>query len=105
MGKPPEFPRGQRLGLIVLAALGLIGVNAVFLYGALFVPGAYEAATSNPVAVAFMVEAALLVVALAWLFERWKVSRIGWLGFVGLALVGSLAFAVPVALLFPRRES
>lgn len=104
MRHPVTFSRAERSGLIVLAALGLIGVNGVFLYGAFFVPGAYEAATTNPVAVAFMIEAALLVVALAWLFERWRVSRIGWIGFVLLAFVGSLAFAVPVALLFPRRE-
>ncbi len=51
-------------------------------------------------------EALVLVAALGYLFGRWGVSRLGWGWFVFLSLLGSLAFAIPVALLyFPARPA
>ncbi len=55
-------------------------------------------------AAVFMVEALVLVGVFAYLFERWEVSRLGWGWFVFLSLLGSMAFAIPVVLLFPRRD-
>ena len=46
----------------------------------------------------------VLVGFLAWLLRKWGVSRLGWGWFVLLSFLGSLAFAIPVVLLFPRRE-
>ncbi len=62
------------------------------------------AAWTNPLAAAFMVEAMVLVGVFAYLFQRWGVSRLGWGWFVFLSLLGSMAFAIPVVLLFPRRD-
>lgn len=55
---------------------------------------------TNPVAVAFMVEALLLTGALAYLLRKGEVARLsaGW--FIILALAGGLAFALPVVLLW-----
>ena len=58
---------------------------------------------TDPPAAAFIVEALALVGVLAYLFERRGVSRLGWGWFVVLSLLGSLAFVIPVVLLFPRR--
>src|SRR5688572_19290757 len=99
-----EYSRAERLWLMVLAAAGLFGINGVFLWCLYARPGTIEAALSNPLALAFVVEAMLLVVTLAWLFRKWRLSRLGWGWFVALSLLGSLAFAIPVALLLPRRD-
>ena len=99
-----DYTRAERLWLWALAAFGLIGVNGVFLWTLLFRPGTMREALANPITIAYSLEALVLVAALAWLFRRWGVSRLGWGWFVLLSLLGSLAFAIPVALLFPRRE-
>ena len=99
------FGRGERIALWTLAGVGLFGLNGIFLYGLFVRPELHEAAVRNPVALTFMVEAILLMLLLAWLFHRWRLTRIHWLGFVALSMLGSLAFAVPLALLFPRREA
>ncbi|HJR52087.1 MAG TPA: hypothetical protein VJ982_00090 [Gemmatimonadota bacterium] len=100
-----EYSRAERISLWLLAAVGLIGINGAFLWTLYARPGALDAALRNPLAIAFMIEAMLLVVALAWLFRKVGLTRLGWGWFVVLALVGSLAFAVPVALLTPRRSA
>jgi hypothetical protein len=99
-----DYTRTERLWLWALAALGLLGVNGVFLWTLFARPDIMREALANPITIAYSVEALALVAALAWLFRRWGVSRLGWGWFVLLSLVGSLAFAIPVALLFPRRE-
>jgi hypothetical protein len=99
----PELSPAERIGLIVLAIVSLVGINGVFLWSMTNRPDALQEAMVNPVSAAFMVEALVLVVLLAWLFRKWSVSRLGWGWFVLLSFVGSLAFAIPIALLFPRR--
>ena len=94
----------ERFWLAALGVFGFIVVNGAFVYGMLFQPDALTAAWTNPIAAAFMVEAMVLVGVFAYLFERWEVSRLGWGWFVFLSLLGSMAFAIPVVLLFPKRE-
>jgi hypothetical protein len=103
MRYPIDYTRAERFWLIVLGVFGFLVVYGAFAYGMLFEPDALEMALSNPVAAAFIVEALILVGVLAYLFERWGVSRLGWGWFVVLSLLGSMAFAIPVVLLFPRR--
>jgi hypothetical protein len=99
-----DYTRAERLWLWALAAFGLIGVNGVFLWILFARPEIMREALANPITIAYSAEALALVAALAWLFRKWGVSRVGWGWFVVLSLVGSLAFAIPVALLFPRKE-
>jgi len=98
-----DYTRGERLWLWALAAFGLLGVNGVFLWTLLARPEIMREALANPITLAYSAEALALVAALAWLFRKWGVSRVSWGWFVVLSLVGSLAFAIPVALLFPRK--
>jgi hypothetical protein len=100
-----EYSRAERFCLILLGAVGLLGINGVFLWSMYARPDAIKAALANPLALAFVVEAMLLVATLAWLFRKWGLTRLGWGWFVALSLAGSLAFAIPVALLLPRRGS
>jgi hypothetical protein len=103
MRHPIEYTRTERFWLAVLGAFGFLVVNGAFAYGLLCKPDAVVSALTNPVAAAFIVEALVLVGVFAYLFERWGVSRLNWGWFVVLSLVGSMAFAVPVVLLFHRR--
>jgi hypothetical protein len=98
-----EYSRAERFSLMLLGAVGLLGINGVFLWSLYARPGAVREALENPVALALGIEAMLLVVTLAWLFRKWGLTRLGWGWFVMLSLAGSLAFAIPVALLLPRR--
>ena len=99
-----EFTRSERLYLLVLAIVGLLGINGMFVWAMLARPEAVRDGLANPLALAFGAEAALLLVTLAWLFRKRRLTRLHWGWFVVLSLLGSLAFAVPVALLLPPRD-
>ncbi|VTR98960.1 hypothetical protein [Tuwongella immobilis] len=105
MRHPIEYTRTERWALIALAVVGFLAVNGAFLAGLLFHREWLMEAMSNPVALAFIGEALLLVGVFAYLFERWGVSRLHWGWFVGLSLLGSMAFAIPIVLLFPKESA
>ena len=96
-----ELTRTARLGLAALAAVGFLGVNGVFVYGAVIRPAWMTEALGNPFAAAFIAEALILVGLFAWLFRRFGVTRLHGGGFVVLSLLGSQLFSIPVALLMP----
>ena len=60
---------------------------------------------SNPLALAFISEALVLVGVVAYLLSKWGVSRMSWQWFVILSLLGSIAFALPVVLLWNRGKT
>ena len=103
MRPPIEYAKAERFSLIVLGVFGFLGINGAFVYGLLVRTDAMTAALSNPLAAAFIVEALVLVGMFAYLFERWGVSKLGWGWFVFLSLLGGMAFAIPIVLLYPRR--
>lgn len=105
MNQIVDYSPRERFWFGVLAVVGLVGLNGVFLYALVTRTGAFTAALANPVAAAFIVEALVLVGVLAYLLRRWRVARLPWGWFVALALVGGLAFALPVALLWPSRSA
>jgi hypothetical protein len=98
-----RYSRREQICLWFLSLFNLILVNGAFLYGLFYRPAAMQAALSNPISAAFILEAFIMLGLLAYLFTRWGVSRLAWPWLVGLALLGGLAFAVPVVLLFPGR--
>ena len=86
----------QQKVFLVLAVVGFVGPNGVFLYYAFADYAVVAAAQSNPVAAAFIGEALFLMVLLAWLLHRQLPDTKRWLEFVGASLLGSLAFSVPL---------
>lgn len=103
MEREVAFSPGERRVLWCVALLTLFGLNGVFLYGLFFRPAALSAALTNPISLAFVLEALLLMFVVGWLFARWGVSRLGFGWFVLLSLIGGLGFAIPVSLLWGRR--
>jgi len=100
-----EYSGRERAWLLALAVVGFAGVNGAFIYGLVFDPDALSAAMTNPVSAAFVAEALILVGVWAYLLRKWQVTRIAWGWFVVLSLAGSMAFALPVALLWKRRTA
>lgn len=98
-----DYSPRERFWLIALATFGFLAVNGAFVYGVVAKPGALADALSNPVSLAFLIEALLILAALAYLLGRWGVARRSWRWFLFLALVGSMAFALPVVLLWGKR--
>ena len=95
-----EYSPKERFWLWTLAVFGFLIVNGAFVYG-LLEPGVLAAAVTNPIALAFMGEALVLVGVIAYLLTKWRVCRMPWPWFVILSLLGSMAFALPVVLLSP----
>ena len=96
-----EYTPNERRWLVSLAVVGFVLLNSVFGYGLFFEPQTLMAALQNPISLVFIGEAFLMMAALAYLLVKWKVSRLHWGWFVGLSLLGSMAFALPIVLLWP----
>lgn len=90
--------------LWLLSAFGFFGLNGVFLYYALLRPDVMTAAQQNPISLVFIVEAFVMVAFVAWLIAKLDLKRPGWLAFVVMSIIGSLAFSVPFFLLLHIRK-
>lgn len=102
------IPQHFRKILLVLAVLGFLGINVPFLYYALIDTETYTAGMHNGLALLFIVEAFLLMGFFAAVIAIAGFKRPGWLSFIGLTLIGSLAFSIPLFLFLasrPREES
>lgn len=98
-----ELSTRERWSLAAIAVVGLVALNGAFVYGILWKPDSLGAALRNPVALAFMGEAMVLMALSAYLLHRTRVTRLGTAAFIALSFIGGLAFSIPVALLMPRR--
>ena len=101
---PVEYTRGERVAMIALGAVGLAVMNTVVVYCAVFHWELVVQAHTNPVSAVFIAEAVLLMAFWAYFLRKWGVARLGWGWFVVLSLLGSMAFAIPVVLLWPKRK-
>lgn len=104
MAHLPIYSAPERLVLWCVALCGFSVLNVAFVYGLLFEQDALTGALTNPLALAFIVEALLMMCVLAWLLGRWRVARLHWGWFIVLSLLGSMAFALPVVLLWRHRD-
>lgn len=94
----------ERFFLWALSALSFFVLNIAFIYGLFFSPDALVSALTNPIAVAFILEAFLLMAAFAYLLTKWGKSQLHWGWFITLSLLGGMAFALPVVLLWPFKK-
>ncbi|NIN69522.1 MAG: hypothetical protein GTO63_33530 [Anaerolineae bacterium] len=101
---PVQFGRSERIAFLVLGVFGLVGPNGVFLYYTFFRWPELLSTLRDPVALAFLSEAFLVMGILAYYFAKISPSR-RWMVFIALSLIGGLAFSVPVVLLTAGRPS
>lgn len=104
MGEEHKYSSQERFWLWLVAIFGFAIVNGAFLYGLFYEPMAMTEAMKNPIALAFMIEALLLMIVFAYLLPRWGVARLSWIWFIVLSLLGSMAFALPIVLLWRQNR-
>lgn len=90
--------------LWIVASVGLIGLNGVFVYYALVRPDLMTSALQNPISVVFLLEALLLTVFFTGVVWRFGAKKPGWVAFVIMSFVGSLAFSIPAFIALHLRE-
>ena len=98
-----RLTRTQRLALWIFSLIGLVGINGLFLYAVMSTPVSSLGVGINPAALAFIIEAFVLLGLLCFLIRVYELRNPGWVGFLVLSLVGSLAFSVPVSVLLWSR--
>jgi len=86
------------------SAVGLFGINGLFLYAVYFQSEQIQAAFDNLYAMAFIIEAFVLLPLGCFLVSALKLKSPGWLGFLVLSLLGSLAFSIPFSILLWSRK-
>ena len=88
----------QRKALLVVAVLALLGPNGLYLYYAVTQPELNQEAIRNPISLAFMIEAMMLLALFLWYVFRVTRSWVQVLIYLALAFLGSLAFSLPMFL-------
>lgn len=91
--------------LLVTAILGLVCINGPFLYFALIETDIYNAAMSNGMALVFIAEALLLMCFFAFLIAKLGWKKPGWIFFIAMSLIGSMAFSIPLFLYLKMRPT
>jgi hypothetical protein len=89
--------------LLVAAILGFLLINCPFLYYALIATEVYAEGMHNGMTLVFIGEAFLLMAFLAFLIAKMGWRKPGWLFFVCMSILGSLAFSIPFQLYLMSR--
>ena len=84
--------------LLIAAILGFLLINCPFLYYALIAKDVYFEGMRNGLALVFIGEAFLLLAFFAFIIAKMGWKKPGWIFFVCMSLLGSLAFSVPLQL-------
>jgi hypothetical protein len=92
--------RSHRLLLWLMAAAGLALINGPYLYVAFTTPDSLIHLMQNPAGAAFVAEALIMTIFATVVVAVSGLRKPGWVAFVGLAVAGSLAFAVPAFILW-----
>ncbi len=81
--------------LLATALFGLLVPNDMFLYATLHGADGCGAVSHNLLASSFLVDAFVAVGVLGWFFAVRPIGRVKWYWFVGMSLLGGLAFSLP----------
>lgn len=81
--------------LVIVALFGLLVPNGLFIYWLFAEYPGFDAVLQNRLAIAFMLEAFLLLVLLSVYFARRPIGQVGWGWFVLFSIVGGLGFGLP----------
>lgn len=90
-----RFSSRGRIVLIIIAIIGLLGPNGIFIYYAVFRMGDMLAALEHPVTLAYVVESFVVMGLVAAYIARKPRGRLGWKAFIAFSLIGGLGFSIP----------
>ena len=93
-----------KTAFLILSIIGFVVINIPFLYYTLIVREVYSQAINNEIALLFMSEAFLLMFFIAFLIAKMNMKKPGWLFFIVISLLGSLAFSIPFQLYLIARK-
>jgi hypothetical protein len=91
--------------LLAIALFGFVVPNGYFLYWLFNEFGSVQEVMSNHLAVAFILDAFIAMGLLAYLFAKRPPGPLGWPWFVGLSILGGLAFSIPLYLWMNFRKT
>jgi len=89
--------------LLAAAILGFLLINCPFLYYAFIATDVYAEGMKNGLALVFISEALVLLVFFAVIIAKMGWKRPGWVFFVVMSILGSLAFSIPFQLYLMSR--
>jgi hypothetical protein len=81
--------------LVAVAFFGLFVPNGIFVYWLFTEFNGVGAVVENKLALAFMIEAFLVLGIMTVYFARHPIGRVKWYWFVVLSLIGGLGFGIP----------
>lgn len=81
--------------LILVALFGLLVPNGLFVYWSLTQFNGVSEVLNNTLAMAFIIEAFLVLGILSVYFARYPIGKLGWPWFVVFSLLGGLGFGIP----------
>jgi len=81
--------------LLVIALFGLIVPNGIFIYWLLTEFNGIVEVVNNKLALAFIIDALMAMLLLAYWFATKPIGKIKWYWFIALSLVGGLGFSIP----------
>jgi hypothetical protein len=82
--------------LLVIALIGLLIPNGLFVYWFFFEFNSWQAVAGNRLALAFILDAFMAMGLLAIYFARRPIGPVRWYWFVVLSLAGGLGFSLPL---------
>ena len=89
--------------LVAVALFGLFVPNGIFVYWLVTEFKGFGAVVENKLALAFIIEAFLVLGILAVYFAQNPIGRVKWYWFVVLSLIGGLGFGIPFYYWWNRR--
>jgi hypothetical protein len=89
--------------LVLVALFGLFVPNGIFVYWLVTEFNGIGAVLENKLALAFIIEAFLVLGIMTVYFARNPIGRVKWYWFVVLSLIGGLGFGIPFYYWWNRR--
>jgi hypothetical protein len=91
--------------LLLIALFGLVVPNGLFLYWLIYEYDGLASAAQNRLALAFIIDAVMVLGLLAYYFARNPIGRVRWYWFVALSFLGGLGFSLPLYWWLNRRDA
>ena len=91
--------------LLIIALFGLIVPNGIFIYWLFFEFNGFAEVLRDKLALAFIIDALMAMLVLAWWFAAKPIGKIRWYWFVVFSLLGGLGFSIPFYLWLNERKN